>query len=1445
MTSSIDDSHNPTPLEEELSTLLDAAGEHQPERFETILDHVEDRRASDVKDALETVIEEDRNRLDSLPDLLDGVETEEYLFDGTDAQRAFLATVQRMVAKHHPDRRNELLPVLVDGLRDPIRRREVANALSDICSYSHTIARDIIDELEDAPPSLFSDPAAVDAVTDVVGTIEENHYRFRGEVELPAVARLQIGTEREAAKRELTDRAERSYSEAEEIAESVAQLLDTVDNDETEARRSRQAAQEILFEIAITATEAAVPYTDHLADATQIDEDTVVNAYARILDMDVAAAEAIFVSVAAEAASQQDPDQRVVAIANLLPAVPDDIVTAIVEEIDQSSLESPPVRDKTADQLDEDTLHLLALLCTDATAPIGQSLTAIELENGATRLAEDLATVISASNTGRPFDELNQAFEHTDALPAETAEELAVGLTDYLQRSNASGELAATLAAPVPAIGKEALGRLLTGHDPRDNQTDISEKTFREFVKSITEFNPGIVAAQCVPLIKYATDGTSRGNILEVVGEALERAPITAVRDEPSALSLAVDLLNYEDDDIVVHACRIVAHLEPYPAPPELVELEDEASGRIEQLAEWALKYIDDVSRELETDLFTAPDNSKPALAHLSKQGIVKYRNTNVWDTLQLGPLEVVILHSLAAYYNRDQSAVVTHPAHNPRITLLYAVALLCEGAVNGETPKVGIASPVYGHKNRWGIFGDIETEYQNYGVSDQKDSTIRAVSFDDLFGTAKVKEGRISTDRRGDQAGELVLTKSVDNLSQVSDDLTAVVVQAVERFKIPASELVNRINRDFGETPVFPIYSATTTQDTGGVPDIAPPRLEDAEINVVSTETSLEKISEKLPDVDTVRALAQSIADGESGDLAARLDPPIRGALQAAGYTWPKEITVRSVGSDSLRESIDKALDIGFDLDTGGSKILNTAFRFERLPVHGSDFDAWVQEKGIVNPRTRTKTFTDQLDDIEDSTDCDHISSGTTIAVRDGVRALDAVNDEVQNANPLFERLLSRLKETVDDTENVGVVVARQSFADVLGEVLAEELNASLGKDVVVLSPDEVSSVLTLDRLFVVGPQRPAHAAVYFPSCTSQIEVLTIGTHWESYIEKHASRYRDELVEGFAVDSENIGDLSVTTEDETTATEEPEPRRTPIVSTASDASGDVSDVSDVSEPVERGSDASDARGGGGTWLPDSLTEAFERAAEVEGEHKSGEGGYGSQPTYEIETDSGETVHLGRGEAIYRIESRPEREGQSYSWAPPSDVEPGDEILVIEPSFYRPRRDEWLQSQYEQQFDDPEAVFNGLYEWWTAMNDILHQLESETGESGSVHQAFYRAVEHAGVEKHKQTIRLWIKAIEGSDAPIELATVSDGTKGPDQAEDIEAIGQAFDIPQLEEHAEAIEDALDDVRRFNAIGGRRYREVIEERLREGHTDFQEAATHHRVQELWKLEEENDG
>jgi hypothetical protein len=142
------------------------------------------------------------------------------------------------------------------------------------------------------------------------------------------------------------------------------------------------------------------------------------------------------------------------------------------------------------------------------------------------------------------------------------------------------------------------------------------------------------------------------------------------------------------------------------------------------------------------------------------------------------------------------------------------------------------------------------------------------------------------------------------------------------------------------------------------------------------------------------------------------------------------------------------------------------------------------------------------------------------------------------------------------------------------------------------------------------------------------------------------------------------------------------------------------------------------------------------------------------------------------------------------------------------------------------------------------MNDILHQLDSETGSasgsSDSVLQAFYDAVKNAGVEKHKQTVRLWIKAIEESEAPIELATVSEGTKGPGQAEDIEAIGRAFDDSRLEDDAEAIEDALDDVREFNAVGGRRYRKVIESRLEEGHPEFREAATPYVVVEARKLD-----
>lgn len=1437
MTSSIDDPHEPTPLREELASLLDDTSRDPSGLFESIIGHVEDHPARDVEHAFESVVDDDRSRTDVFPDMLDGSDVKPYLSDGTDAQRAFIATVQRLVAKHTPNRRDELIPVLVDGLSDPARRDQVSKALADICSYSHTIAGDTINELENAPASLFSDPAAVDAVTDVVSSIEESHHRYRGEVELPAVARLQIGTERDAAKRELVNRVERLESEAEEIVESVDQLLETVADDGPESRRSRQAAREIMFKAAITSPEIVVPYADRLVDAPRIEDEMVVNAYARILNTDVDTAEDLFASVAAEAAENQDPGPRVDAVASLLSGAPGSVVAAILEEVREGALDPPPVQDETREQLHDDSHYLLAMLWTDATAPIGERLVAMEFEEGEPRLAADIATVVEESPHGHLADGLSNALDHVDDLPMDIVDELASGITADFQRDNTSAEIVAKLAAPVPAVGQDVIDRLLTELDQGDGEATVREKTFQGFVEHVVEIDPAVVAAQSAPLIAHAVDGTTQSSILTSVGDALERAPVSVVEDASSSLDMAVALLDHEDEEIVVHGCRLVAHLEPYPAPRELEDLADDARGVVERRAEWALEYIDDTSRGLESDLFDAPDNLKPAVKHLANRGVVKYRSGNAWDDLRLGPLEVDILNSIAAYYNRDRSALVTHPAHDPRITLLYAIALLCEGAVDGEPPKVGIASPVYGHKDRWGTFGDIEDEYQHYGISYHAGDTVRAVTFDYLFGTSRVKEGQITTETRGDRAGTLVLTKSVDNLSQVADELTAVVVQAVERFKISPQELTDRINEDFGDTPVFPIFSATTKQDTGGVPDIAPPsNLEDAAIDVASTEVSLSKIGEKLSDVHAVRSATRSIA-GETNDGAIdRLNPPIRGALEAPGYTWPREITVRAVGSKSLRESIDDALDIGFDLDTGGSKILNTAFRFERLPVHASDFDAWVEEQDVVNPRSQTDTVADQLDDIEDSTERDHIGSSTTIEVRESVRELDKVNDEVQDANPLFERLLSRLEETVEDAERVGIVVARQSFADVLGEVLAEELDASIGEDVIILTPEAVSSVLALDRLFVVGPQRPAHAAVYFPSCTAQVEVLTIGTFWENYIEKHASRYRDRLAEGLAVDSDCLGELSVTTEGETIAAEEPEPRPTPTAPGAPDAS-------EASQPTDGDTDgprAAGGGGGGGTWLPDSLTEAFERAAKVEGEHGQGEGGYGSRPTYEIETESGDSVQLGRGEAIYKIDDRPGG-GQSYSWTAPSDVEPGDEILVIAPGFFKPRRDEWLQRQYEQRFDDPESVFQGLYDWWTGMNEILHQLEDEKGSGESVLQSFYRAVKHEGVEKHKQTARLWIKAIEESDAPIELATISDGTKGPDIASDIEAIGRAFDKSELENDAQAIEDALDRVRKFNAIGGRQYREVIEERLEQGHPEFLDAATPYAVEAVRELDE----
>jgi hypothetical protein len=54
--------------------------------------------------------------------------------------------------------------------------------------------------------------------------------------------------------------------------------------------------------------------------------------------------------------------------------------------------------------------------------------------------------------------------------------------------------------------------------------------------------------------------------------------------------------------------------------------------------------------------------------------------------------------------------------------------------------------------------------------------------------------------------------------------------------------------------------------------------------------------------------------------------------------------------------------------------------------------------------------------------------------------------------------------------TQRVGIVGARQTFADVLGEVLDDELDTPFGEDVVILTPVDVSSLLVLDKLFVVA---------------------------------------------------------------------------------------------------------------------------------------------------------------------------------------------------------------------------------------------------------------------------------------------------------------------------------------------------------------------------------------
>jgi hypothetical protein len=246
------------------------------------------------------------------------------------------------------------------------------------------------------------------------------------------------------------------------------------------------------------------------------------------------------------------------------------------------------------------------------------------------------------------------------------------------------------------------------------------------------------------------------------------------------------------------------------------------------------------------------------------------------------------------------------------------------------------------------------------------------------------------------------------------------------------------------------------------------------------------------------------------------------------------------------------------------------------------------------------------------------------------------------------------------------------------------------------------------------------------------------------------------------------------------------------------------------------------------------LTDLFDQAREVD-YSRSSSTRYDDHERREflIETADGETITL--RDRVLRRREEPSANQSRYHWLSPGDLRTGDKIVLFDEEELQDRWQARLEDVYNDELDGTTTV-DDLTMWYNSLTSIIEEIMRSEGVEEPTHSRVRSNVTSraTSIDREQVTVWNWFESVAEAENPLELAQDSSLTIGPRRPDDIAAVGEEFDVPELYNEATRIEGSMGRIRGTNSREGHQFRENLKTEMNSvEHDELRKQATVHEV------------
>lgn len=932
-----------------------------------------------------------------------------------------------------------------------------------------------------------------------------------------------------------------------------------------------------------------------------------------------------------------------------------------------------------------------------------------------------------------------------------------------------------------------------------------AEKELLQALETLTAAAPSTATQHISELLSWleASDTAVSIAALKVLQEVAAAYPDTVIEHTPAL----VECLD-EDPAVQAQACKVIGNLNLYPIPPVLLDLKYNAeSSEVRRVAYGA---VDDLQERHDYPTFADIQEVASRVSLRNSTGVFRQRSTapGGWKCIELSDPDQQILEQVAAWATTRSSGVIALPEYQPRQLVKITVEAVL--ARLNQAPTVAVFSPIW--RNRWGNKGDIEYEYQRYGVSTMQ-SPWKVTPLHHLVPIARVTDdGTVDTDNYTRLDGCVPIVKHVSDLRAI-ENLDVIILNFTSLQKQEHDDLVHVLNENYPETSIIAVYSPYTEQKREYYPSYNPidpseATLPIARVNLDTAERfSGEAEASDLWMLDDNRRIKGLLQDATASELAAHQQATDASAPASEDQVvvndryskLPNRIHIQPLGEPAVNDSLDAIYTHTQSLEDAGSRTLADRVFYkrvllERLPVTPAQHDEWIRQSRLRGNHGVPDRIEEQIEELDRY--IEGISEdGVISAAEQALLHFSDVIEELNAGSAIFEQFLEYIDLAAESQTRVILFCHKQTWAQMVRQILKKERQITHSDleswGVAIVGPRELRDHSGYDVMVISGPLRPSMWSYYVFRGADAIEVLTYGTRWTAPIRDAVTKAVEDLGVYLTGDDQALSPPQITVGSKPmTGTQE-----RPL-----DEDGELADRGPITNK-------------------DRLIQAFRTAAmDEEQAGRSPD----EQRHFRIETEEENVLTKAGYERILRVRTEGVATKGRYHWTNPGLLSTGDEIIQLDGTIKQRLWEEHVRDLWEAQERDEsfEKIATGLRLWYRTLKEIIANERARiegSVDDGKLQEALAKQVKEAGSNRSRGAIEDWFAGVMGADQPMDLVREPSLRIGPQYPEDIQYTGEAFNRDQLVEYSAFIEAAMRAFRTTIRQEGVEFRTKLAEKL----------------------------